>query len=439
MMKYSPHLSLLYYLCGFFYMGFGTYAIDTNAKSYVNRLFVLAMSSTATWAFAYSISTSAPTAEASAYWRCMSVFGWGVFYSILLHFVLILTKTEIRISKWVLHTLIYLPAVINILLFAPFGYLAEKQYHMVKSDFGWVNILPGDSWRIWIALYYLVFAAASVLLLIRWWRNLEPQDPQKRLARNFLISVLFPFILGIATDTMPDILGIKYFPKLVVVFIILPVTMLSFTLRRSGLLLERPVEVFLPLKSDQIENTDRLRMFRTGASIFTAGSAVSFFIGYFALKGSTREEIFLAAILLLLGIFIRYIPRITKNHTAQNTLFLAVGSLSLFFIILKNVETGAVTTWSIYILFFMFTVILDSKTHLTIYAGLVVLIQIIFSVFYPTVTVTVDLNAYMIRIALVILTYVAVRRLADEYTLKLDAHKQFIKEQQVLEAISTNF
>jgi hypothetical protein len=38
MMKYSPHLSLLYYLCGFFYMGFGTYAIDTNAKSYVNRL-----------------------------------------------------------------------------------------------------------------------------------------------------------------------------------------------------------------------------------------------------------------------------------------------------------------------------------------------------------------------------------------------------------------
>jgi hypothetical protein len=332
-MKYSPHLSLLYYLCGFFYMGFGTYAIDTNAKSYVNRLFVLAMSSTATWAFAYSISTSAPTAEASAYWRCMSVFGWGVFYSILLHFVLILTKTEIRISKWVLHTLIYLPAVINILLFAPFGYLAEKQYHMVKSDFGWVNILPGDSWRIWIALYYLVFAAASVLLLIRWWRNLEPQDPQKRLARNFLISVLFPFILGIATDTMPDILGIKYFPKLVVVFIILPVTMLSFTLRRSGLLLERPVEVFLPLKSDQPAGADRLRMFRTGASIFTAGSAVSFFIGYFALKGSTREEIFLAAILLLLGIFIRYIPRITKNHTAQNTLFLAVGSLSLFFII----------------------------------------------------------------------------------------------------------
>jgi hypothetical protein len=155
---------------------------------------------------------------------------------------------------------------------------------MVESDFGWINTLPGNAGNIWLALYYLVFAVASVLLLIRWWRNLEPHDPQKRLARNFLLSVLVPFFLGIATDTMPDILEIKTFPKLVIVFIILPTTMLSLTLKKSGLLLERPVEISMPLKSDQIENTDRLRMFRTVASVFTAGSALSFFLGYFALK-----------------------------------------------------------------------------------------------------------------------------------------------------------
>jgi len=439
MMKYSLYLSMLYYACGFFYMGFGTYIIDTNAKSYVNRLFVLLMGSTAIWSFAYSISTSAPTAEASAFWRCMSVFGWGVFYSILLHFVLILTKTESRISKWILHTLIYLPAIINLLLFLPFGYLGKKQYQMVESDFGWINTLPGNAGNIWLALYYLVFAVASVLLLIRWWRNLEPHDPQKRLARNFLLSVLVPFFLGIATDTMPDILEIKTFPKLVIVFIILPTTMLSLTLKKSGLLLERPVEISMPLKSDQIENTDRLRMFRTVASVFTAGSALSFFLGYFALKRTVREEILLAATLLSLGIFIRYIPRITKNHIIQNTLFLLAGASSLFHIIFRNTDTGAVTIWSIYILFFMFTVIIDSKIHLIAYTGLVILIQIILAVFYPAVTVTIDINAYIMRIAIVMLTFFAVRRLADEYSLKLEAHKQFIKEQQVLEAISTNF
>ena len=345
-------------------MGFGTYTVDTHMKSSVNKLFVLMMSSTASWAYAYSISTSAPTAEASAFWRCLSVFGWGVFYSILLHFVLLLTKTEVRLSKWVLHTLIYLPAIINVLLYLPFGYLGVNQYQMVESDFGWVNILPAGTGRIWLTLYYLGFATVSIILLIRWWIKIEPKNPQKQLARNLLISVLIPFCLGIVTDTIPDILGIKYFPKLVVIFIIVPVTMLSLTLRKSGLLLERPMETSVSLHDDLSAEGDRWRMFRMVASVFTAGSSASFFIGYFGMKRSAREEIFLAATLLLLGIFIRQIPHITQNHDTQNTMFLAAGLLSLFYLIYRNTETGAVTIWAIYILFFVFTVILDSKIHL---------------------------------------------------------------------------
>ncbi len=438
-MKYSLLVSILYYLCGFFYMGFGTYAIDTNAKSRINRLFVLVTGSTAIWAFAFSISISAPTAEASIFWGCLSVFGWGVFYSIMLHFVLILTKTEIPFNKQIMLAIIYLPAAINILLFAPFGCLAEKQYQMVETDFGWVNVLPTNMGNIWFIAYYSGFTLVMLILLFRWWKKMEPQDPQKRQATYFLISILLPLIMGVTTETIPDILGIGSFPEFTIIFLMAPVTMLSSTLRKSGLLLERPAEISVPLKSDQLADADRSRMFRTVASIFTAGSVVSFFIGYFAMKRTTREEIFLAATLLLLGMFIRYIPYMTKNHTHQNTLFLAAGAFSLFYLMIRNAETGAVTIWSIYILFFMFTVILDSRIHLTIYTGLVVIIQIIFSIIYPEVAVTIDINAYMTRIALVILTFFAVRRLANEYALKLEAHKRFIKEQQVLENISTNF
>ncbi|MGI6090284.1 MAG: EAL domain-containing protein [Saccharofermentanales bacterium] len=438
-MKYSLSLSILYYLCGFFYMGFGTYALETNAKSRVNQLFILITASTATWAFAYSISISASTAEASIFWGCLSVFGWGVFYSIMLHFVLILTKTRIPFKKQIMLAIIYLPAVINILLFAPFGYLAEKQFQMVETDFGWINVLPINMGNIWFITYYSIFTLVILILLIHWWRRIEPQDPQKRQATYFLISILFPLILGVATETIPDILGKGSFVELTVVFLMAPVTTLFSTLRKSGLLLEKPVDISLPLKSDQLADADRLRMFRTVASIFTAGSAVSFFIGYFAMKRTAEDEILLAATLLSLGIFIRFIPRITRNHNTQNTMFLVAGALSLFYLMKRNAETGAVTIWSIYILFFMFTVILDSKIHLIIYAGLVVIIQIIFSIIQPAVSVVIDTNEYMTRVALVMLTYFAVRRLAGEYTLKLEAHKKLIKEQQVLEAISTNF
>ncbi|MGI6072728.1 MAG: EAL domain-containing protein [Lachnospiraceae bacterium] len=438
-MKYSLYTSILYYLCGFFYMGFGTYAIETNAKSNVNRLFVLLMSSMGIWSFTFSISISAPTSEASVFWGCLSVLGWGVFYSIMLHFVIILTKIKIPFNKLILLAIIYLPAVINILLFAPFGLLAEKQFQMVQTDFGWINVLPINMGNIWFIAYYSVFTIVILILLIHWWKKIEPQDPQKRQATYFLISILFPLILGVATETIPDFLGKSAFPQLTVVFLIVPVTVLSSTLRKSGLLLERPAEVSLHLKNDLSADGDRLRMFRTVASVFTIGSAISFFIGYFGMKRTSREEIFLAATLLLLGILIRYIPRITKNHTMQNNLFLAAGIFSLFYLMLRNAETGALTIWSIYILFFMFTVILDSKIHLIIYAGLVIVIQIVFSIIHPEVPAVININEYMTRIALVVLTLFAVLRLANEYTLKLEAHKRLIKEQQVLEAISTNF
>ncbi|NMA06903.1 MAG: hypothetical protein GX928_04235, partial [Ruminococcaceae bacterium] len=438
-MKYSFISSLLYYLCGFIYMGFGTYALDNNAKSRVNMLFVFLMASTSSWAYAFSVSISAPAAETSAFWGCLSVFGWGIFYSIMLHFVILLTKTEFRINKYVAHAAIYLPSVINILLFSPFGFLAEKQYQMVKTDFGWINTLPVEAGDIWFMSYYLSYTLVIFVLLIRWWKKLEPNDPQKRQAKYFLLSLLFPLVMGLSTETIPDILGKGPYPELTVVFLMVPVAMLFSTLRKSGLLLEKPVQVSLPLKGDQLADADRFRMFRTVASIFTAGSAISFFIGYFAMKRTARDEILLAAALFALGLFIRIIPRISKNHAGQNTLFLIAGASSLFYLMKRNVETGAVTIWSIYILFFMFTVILDSKIHLAIYAGLVVLIQILFSLFYPDVTVRIDTNAYLTRVALVVLTYFAVRRLADEYTIKLNAHKKLINEQQVLEAISTNF
>ncbi len=374
-MDYSINVSVLYYICSFIYMGFGTYALETNVKSRINRLFVFLTSSMAIWAFAFSISMSAPTVEASIFWRCFSVFGWGVFFSIMLHFVLILTKIKIPFSKKILFLIIYSPAVINILLFAPFGYLAEKQIQMVKTDIGWVNVHPINTGNVWFITYYSVFTIVILILLILWWKKIEPQDPQKRQATYFLISILFPLVLGVSTETIPDILGEGSFSEFTVVFLMAPVTVLSSTLRRSGLLLERPAETSLPLKNMKHADADRLRMFRTVATIFTVGSAVSFFIGHFAMHRTTREEILLASALLLLGIFIRYIPRITNNYTHQNTLFLLAGVLSLFYLIYRNAETGAVTIWSIYILFFMFTVILDSKIHLTIYVALVILIQ----------------------------------------------------------------
>lgn len=159
-------LSIIFYACGGFYMILGAHTIIASARSYVNRLFVILVSSMAIWSFSYSLSISAATAEVSAFWYSFSILGRGFFYSILFHFMMILTKTESLMDRRLMLTLIYIPAWINIILFAPFGYFWKTQYRMVQTDFGWVNNLPVNMGTIWFIAYYVVFSIASIVVLI---------------------------------------------------------------------------------------------------------------------------------------------------------------------------------------------------------------------------------------------------------------------------------
>ena len=57
-MSYSLIVSTAYYASGCFYLIFGTYAVAANAKSHINRLFLLVTSSLAIWSFAYYFKLS---------------------------------------------------------------------------------------------------------------------------------------------------------------------------------------------------------------------------------------------------------------------------------------------------------------------------------------------------------------------------------------------
>ncbi|NLZ76835.1 MAG: hypothetical protein GX911_02575, partial [Spirochaetales bacterium] len=438
-MNYSLLLSLVFYVCGCFYVVFGLHTIAANVKSNVNRLFVILTSSMAIWSFAYSISTSAPTAEASAFWQCFSVFGWGVFYSILLHFVLILTRFESRLPKRIMFALIYVPALINVILFAPFGFLGERQYRMVQTDLGWLNIHSVDMWGIWYITYYTVFSVASIALLIRWWMHIESDTSLKRQVKHFVLSVLFSFLLGIATETLPDIIGKNHYPRLVIIVMIFPVTTLFLTSKKNDLILERKTEASLFPESEQPHDMDRSRLFQTATAIYTLGSVISFAIGYFGMGKPLNGELLLAGFLLLTGLTAKLIPSLTKSRSTQNTLFLVINMVGMVFFMISNADTGAVTAWATYIIFLLFTVILDSEIHAGIFVVFVIILQIVYSMIYPEIAVTVDKSEYATRIFIVVLSAIAVRRLTTEYASRIKAYKKYAREQEVLEQISSSF
>ena len=369
----------------------------------------------------------------------MSVFGWGVFYSILLHFILVLTNTEERLNKRLMLVVLYLPAVINIILYAPFGYLAEKQYKVVQTDFGWIDKLPMDMGKLWINLYPIIFVIPSIILLIRWRRELEPHSLMKRQATIFLITVLFPFFVGGLTDILPDILGIEAFPKVAAIFITLPVTMLFLASKRYGVFLEKRKEVIIYRETEEVADSNRLRLFETAAAIFTIGALGSFFAGYFIAGGDLAHEFSLTFVVFILGTFLNFIPHIAKRHTIQNTLFLITSIAGMSAFIIGNIATGAVTIWAVYIIFLLYTVVLNSDIHTILFMVATLLTQVVLGIIYPEVNVIIDSTQYLKRIFIIVLSYYAVRYLTGEYASKLKGYQRFVKEQEVLERISTSF
>ncbi|NLL91009.1 MAG: EAL domain-containing protein [Ruminococcaceae bacterium] len=438
-MKYSLMFSMIFYICGCFYMIFGAYAMVANANSKVNRLFLAMVSSMAVWSFSYALSNSAQTAEKSAFWRSFSSFGWGVFYSFLLHFVLYLTNTESRLNKRIKLATIYLPAAVNFILFSPFGFLADRQYKMEQSDFGWVNNIPLDIWEVWFIVYYAVFLTASVALLIRWWIKIEPESPLKRQVTNFLLAALIPILFGVATETVPAMLGINSFPKLAIVFMMAPITALYLATRRFGLLLEKEKKSAFIVEISQTQNRDRTRTFETASATYIVGAVLTFIVGHVGLKKSLTDELFIAVFLLFIGLLTRLIPVITKNHTVQNTLFMVVSTFGVLLFMLSSINRGALTVWSVYIIFLLFTVILDSRAHALVFTALMAVIQIFFWIIRPKVSVSLNSGEYVVRFFIIILTFFTVRYLAREYDSKIQGFSRFAREQQVLEKVSSSF
>ena len=104
--------------------------------------------------------------------------------------------------------------------------------------FGWTNELSW-TWEVWFIAYYLTFITASLVVLIRWWKNIDQQYAPEAAGNVFLISILIPLFLGISPETVPTLLSVSYFPKLTIVFLMIPITTLFLASRKLGLLLER--------------------------------------------------------------------------------------------------------------------------------------------------------------------------------------------------------
>jgi len=135
-----------------------------------------------------SISNTAQNYETCLFWRRVGTLGWGTFFSFLLHFIVIITeKADILKKKWI-YILIYLPAALNVFVFGLYEKIAVKQYNLIETSSGWVNVCCNTFWNWMLYAYDLSFFLVGFTLLVRWAVKLEEGDKK---SKAYLICLLF--------------------------------------------------------------------------------------------------------------------------------------------------------------------------------------------------------------------------------------------------------
>jgi len=84
-------VSLLFFTVSIVVLASGIFTLQSNYKAMINRVFFALTLSISIWSSGMALSTVATDVAASEIFRWIAASGWSTTYSIMLHFILILT------------------------------------------------------------------------------------------------------------------------------------------------------------------------------------------------------------------------------------------------------------------------------------------------------------------------------------------------------------
>lgn len=150
------------------------------------------------WSFSFTVRNVTPDYEKNLFWRRIGSVGWGTMFSFFLHYILLLTDSKLLNRKWISFG-IYVPAVLNILLFGVWTKTAVKAFYLVQTDFGWINSFGLTVTNWYYNIYHIGFSALGIYLLLRW--GMQNRNNTKR---KEVLIVAFSYIIVAVIGTMTE-------------------------------------------------------------------------------------------------------------------------------------------------------------------------------------------------------------------------------------------
>ena len=195
-------LSILSILNAYNFILLSLYHLHIGKKETVNRMASVLDVCLAFWSLSGAFFFSAKTAEQAGFWHIASVFGWLLFFPVLVHFFMELARTGENYRKIRLLAIYAPPAVLIIRSLLTGTSPVAKGYVQSRSGLGWTYVSDGASPWYWFCIALIaVYMACGIMILCHWIRvNKGPRFWKQ--ARTILpIAGLF-MVLGVVTDLL---------------------------------------------------------------------------------------------------------------------------------------------------------------------------------------------------------------------------------------------
>ncbi len=437
-MHISLIFSLLFFAAFIVYLMFGIYTFQINHKSGLNRIFFALCLALCLWSLGFSVAVSAPHWEACFLWRRVAALGWGAAYSLLLHYILLLTGRRCSRRTWVICTLLYLPALVCIYAFALSERIALGQYQLSHTGLGWVNAAPQSALNTFFSLYFVSYTLLGLFLLLRWRRRNAGDPDIRRQAALFFSALAAAFFLGSLTDVFLGTALGRPLPQLAPILILLPVWAIYHSMKHYRLMERLPPEagdVFLTH-----ETLLKMQAY-VGLAYLIGGLAatLSYFFPQLTNSQASAQAMIHAGILLSsIGLIVLLTQRIKSKRVREAVLLIAM-PCSIPLITLQFSGYASITVWVFPMVLMIASLVFSSRKYLILLTVVAALTQLLVWTNAPREQVSIDEFDYLIRIGILLIAYMVGSFVNQTYISKIEENNFQISFQRLVSEVSADF
>ncbi|WP_422485371.1 putative bifunctional diguanylate cyclase/phosphodiesterase [Gudongella sp. DL1XJH-153] len=410
---------------------FGTYTLSLNPSSKMNRMFFLISIFLCVWAFAIAMGNVAPNYETAILWRRAGSLGWGVLYSLLLHYLLMLTGRANLLKSKMTYIFLYLPVLVNILFFGLYSPVAITQYNLIQIKTGWVNVPTGSIGDIFFNSYYLLFSLLS-LITIWTWENVANDKRRKRIVHIISITFTMGILGGFIIDTM-----FHQLPQLSVLFACFPLAGINYSIRKQNLMGAHNEKGYED--KDLFVYERRTQFYNYLSYAVIAGSVLNImFYSHEMIK--IQSILTMSLVILVFGITIRLIPLLQVSSAKQDTILLILLPVFIVLILLYFTRHyGNNAVWPIPIIFLTASVMFRQKSFFYSTLAITLLYHFWSLTTEPVSEITVGAFEYTSHITMYFVIAALASYVNKTYRKRLADHEKQIEIQREISRISSEF